>query len=89
MSKRQFKIEFAGTATIELDDQVIDVVDDEWRSSLYNLHTPEEIAEHIAYNFIFNIDRLSSLDGWADQPDSNARLIGGDADVDEIYAEEL
>ena len=89
MSKRTFKIEFTGSATIELDEQVIDVVDDEWRSQLYNLHTPEEIAGHIAYNLIFNSGGLSMLDGWADQPDSNARLIGGDADVDEIYAEEL
>ncbi len=89
MSKREFEITFRGTAYIKLDDQVIDVVDDEWRSYLYNLHTPEEIAEHIAYNLIFNSGELSMLDGWADQPDSNARLIGGDADVDEIYAEEL
>ena len=84
MSKRTFKIEFSGSATLELDDQVIDVVDDEWRSGLYNLHTPEEIAEHIAYNFIFNTDRLSSLDGWADQPDTNARLLSEDIDFIEV-----
>ena len=87
MSKRIFIIEYNGSATIELDDQVIDVVNDEWRSQLYDLHTPEEIAEHIAYNFIFNSARLSDLDGWADQPDRNARLW--ENDVDRIEVEEL
>lgn len=84
MSKRTFKIEFSGSATLELDDQVIDAVDDEWRSYLYNLHTPEEIAEHIAYNFIFNTVGLSKLDGWADQPDENARLLSEDIDFIEV-----
>ena len=78
MAKRKFVIRFDGVTEIELDDQVIDVVDDEWRSQLYNLHTPEDIAEHIAYNYIFNNDRLSSLDGWADQSDSNVIYHGID-----------
>jgi len=43
-----------------------------WRqSSRY----PEEIAEHIGYNLIVNRQRLSNLDGWADQPDCRARVI--------------
>ena len=75
MGKRIFEVYFSGWVKIELDDQVIDVVDDEWRSHLYNLRNPKEIAEHIAYNFVFNNGRLSMLDGWADQPDTNARII--------------
>jgi len=89
MGKRTFQIEFTGSATLELDDQVIDVVDDAWRAGLYDLHTPEEIAEHIAYNLIFNKWSLSALDGWADQPDSNARLLGGTADMDYMEVNEL
>ena len=53
---------------------MIDVVDDEWRKVLYALHTPEDIAAHIAYNMVVNHSNLSSLDGWADQPDENAWL---------------
>jgi hypothetical protein len=87
MSKREFEIRFKGIAYIKLDDQVIDVVDDEWRKSLYKLYTPEQIAAHIAYNFIFNSGRLSMLDGWADQPDSNAEYQ--DVYEVDIYAEEL
>jgi hypothetical protein len=73
--KRTFEIELTGTATVELDDQVIQVVDDEWRAALYPLHTPEEIAQHVAYNLIVNNARLSQLDGWADQPNTNARVV--------------
>jgi hypothetical protein len=76
MGKRTFYVEFVVNAKIELDDQVIDVVDDEWRSQLYNLKTPEQIAEHIAYNMLAYDSNLASLDGWADQPNSNARIIG-------------
>jgi len=73
--KRKFLVEFNGQVEIELDDEVINVVDDEWRSQLYDLKTPEEIARHIGYNLVINQWNLSNLDGWADQPNSNARVI--------------
>jgi len=73
--KRKFLVEFRGSAVIELDDAVIEAVDDTWRSQLYDLHTPEQIAEHIAHNLIANRIQLSHMDGWADQPDSNAEVI--------------
>ena len=76
MSKKQFQIRIECLATIELDDAVINAVDDEWRSNLYNLRTPEEIAEHIGYNLIVNRVKLSSMDGWADKDDSLARIVG-------------
>jgi hypothetical protein len=59
---------------IELDDKVINVVNDEWRNVLYDLYTPEEIAEHIVYNMVVNHANLSQLDGWADQSNDNAKL---------------
>lgn len=73
--KHRFEIKFEGTAIIELDDEIISVVDDEWRSQLYDLHTPVDIAEHIAYNLVINQVGLSNLDGWADQENSNAKII--------------
>jgi|WetSurMetagenome_2_1015567.scaffolds.fasta_scaffold1711879_2 hypothetical protein len=72
---RRFEIEIHGTAIIELDEKVIDVVDDVWRSQLYDLYTPEEIAAHVAFNMIVNHLQLSSMDGWADQPSKNATLV--------------
>ena len=75
MITRRFHIRIEGEAIIELADEVIDVVDDEWRDCLYYLITPDQIAEHIAYNLIVNRIPLSMMDGWADQPDTNAKVV--------------
>jgi Ser-tRNA(Ala) deacylase AlaX len=76
MSKRRFDLELHCRATVEIDDAVISAVDDDWRSSLYDLHGAEEIAKHIGYNLIVNGLHLSSMDGWADQDDSNTQILG-------------
>lgn len=76
MSTKQFNLRLECNAVVEIDNDVIKAVDGDWRSVLYNLHTPEEIAEHIGYNLIVNGLRLSSMDGWADQDDSKAQLRG-------------
>ncbi len=71
MDKQTFILNFSGTVILSIDDAVISAVDDEWRATFYLLETPEEIAEHLAYNAVANHANLSSLDGWADQPDKN------------------
>ena len=76
MSERVFELTFHGSATIALDSSVIDVVDADWRSSLYDLHGAEEIARHVGYNLVVNGLHLSSMDGWADQDNSKARVLG-------------
>ena len=81
MGKQTFEVDVTTTVILELDDAVIEVVDDEWRKTLYNLRTPLEIAKHIAYNMVVNDASLSRLDGWADQPDGNARIVQRDCDV--------
>ena len=81
MGKRRFKLDFSmydeyvDSAVIELDDAVFEAVDNEWRAQFYNLHMAEGIAEHIGFNLIINHGQLSMLDGWADQPDENARVL--------------
>ena len=81
MGKRRFDLHFSmfsehvDSAVIELDDAVIEAVDDGWRAQFYHLVTPKGIAEHVAYNLIVNSVPLSMMDGWADQPDENARVI--------------
>jgi hypothetical protein len=92
--KRKFHVGFGdrGSIVIELDEKVISVVDDVWRSQLYDLHTSEEIAAHIAANLVKGF-RLSRLDGWADQPDENARIIENNLippeDLEVDYVEEI
>jgi hypothetical protein len=78
--KRKFEVEVdcnfgsLDTVIIELDQKVIDVVDDEWRKYLYDLKTPEEIAEHITFNMIVNKLTLTQLDGWVDLSDDMAKI---------------
>ena len=67
---RVFRLTFEIECQLELKDEVIDTVDDEWRSVFYNLETPEDIVDHIARNLIQK-RKLSHLDGWADQPNEN------------------
>lgn len=83
---RRFEIEVTGSVTIELDEKVIDAVDDSWRANIYNLKSPEEIAAHLAYNFVVNNATLSRLDGWADQSDDLARITDEEL---EFIAEEI
>jgi hypothetical protein len=89
MAKRIFEVTVTKTIMLELDDAVINAVDDEWRSQLYNLHEPEEIASMIGRCMVLFGSELSSLDGWADQPDSNARIletVDEDVEAQEVSA---
>jgi hypothetical protein len=88
---RKFRVEFEDGKEIILflNERVIDVVDDEWRSLLYDLKTPEDIAAHVAYNLVINRISLNKMDGWADQPKENASFdwvsYGEKEDDDEIF----
>ena len=66
-------IHFEGS--IELDDKVIANVDDSWRKLFYDFHTPQQIAEHIAFNMIVNDLTLSRIDGFANLSDDLANLV--------------
>ena len=87
---RRFTVELSTVVSIEVEDAVIDAVTDEWRSMFYNLRTPKEIAEHLAYNLVVNDAKLSMLDGWADQPNDNVQLLlSPDWDVSAISEEDI
>ena len=65
-------IHFEGS--IELDNKVIANVDDSWRTMFYDFNTPQQVAEHIAFNMIVNDLKLSGIDGFANLPDEMATL---------------
>ena len=68
------EIHFEGK--IEIDDDVIEAIDDEWREMFYgDLTTPQDIAEHIAFNIIVNESTLSRLDGFANFENEKAQII--------------
>jgi len=68
MTEVSFDITFTVTARIRLDTKVIEQVDDNWRKVFYDLRTPNEIVEMIAYNMLQGRS-LSRMDGFADLPD--------------------
>jgi hypothetical protein len=78
MAKKCFHVIFEVTVDVEIDDAVFDAVNDEWRSMFYNLWHEEDIVEHISRNIVANQMGLSDMDGWADQPDSNVKLLDED-----------
>lgn len=70
-----FDVELTVTCRVEIAQAVLDgVLTDEWRSRFYPLRTPQDVAHHLAYNWIRNSAGLSNLDGFADQPDSACQV---------------
>lgn len=61
---------------IKIDDDVIKQVDDEWRQMFYSsVVTPQDVAEHIAFNMIVNDVGISMLDGFANFQDGQAKIL--------------
>ena len=87
MPDRKFHINLVIDCDIILDEEVINRVDDEWRSQFYHLTSAHDIAGHIAYNLVVNNLRLSQLDGWADMKDLQAVIISDE--VSELSSEEI
>ena len=87
MADRKFRVKLVIDCDIILDEEVINRVDDEWRSQFYSLTSANDIAEHIAYNLVVNNARLSQLDGWADMKDLQAAIISDS--VSELSSEEI
>jgi len=87
MAKFRVTILEEWTYNIELAQTVLDAVDDDWRANFYSLNTPEDIAAHIARNMHAGME-LSQMDGFADQPSTNAHLetIGV---IEDYWAEAL
>lgn len=66
---RKFEVQMTLTVIVEMDEAVLAEVDnDDWRSTFYQLHGPEAIAEHLAFNHVFNgveSNQIMLLDGFA------------------------
>jgi hypothetical protein len=62
---------------IDLDERLLaDVLTDEWRQQHYaTVRTAEDVADHLAFNLVQGRS-LATLDGFADQPEDRARLLG-------------
>lgn len=66
---------------INVDQRLLDgVLTAEWRGHFYgDVKTAEDVADHLAFNMIQD-RRLSSLDGFADQPEDRALIVSIEVD---------
>lgn len=64
---KHFKCHFTVEVEIAVADHVIaEVLLPDWSKNFYDLRTPQEVAEHIAYNVVANgVKDLTTLDGFA------------------------
>ena len=64
---KKFVVEIVVRAEIEISEELLNsVLTDEWRQSFYNLTTPAQVAEHLAFN-LAQERPIESLDGFADR----------------------
>lgn len=90
---RVFAVEMMVYCTITVEDQ--DVLDritgdggEEWRSRFYDLHTAEDVAEHLAFNAVTNgVHDVRRLEGWADVESDRAVTV--DVDNTDFHVEEV
>jgi len=76
MAKKIFKVRFSVEATVAIEEDLIEeVLKPDWQKTFYHLTVPDEVAEHLAYNFIHNRARLTSLDGFAHRKEEDAELM--------------
>ncbi len=75
MAKKVYNVTLVGEIEIELDDAVIEAGgSNEYKDVMGYTMKPQETAEHLAYNMLINNALLENLDGFADQPNSNAKI---------------
>lgn len=74
------KVTVAVYLEVEIRDSLLkSVLTDEWRDHMYNFHTPGQVAEHLAFNYVKNrIERVTELDGFADRNDNEVTITVGD-----------
>lgn len=73
MAKRAYKFSVVVEGVLECDDDVVTRVNDEWRRQFYQLHTDAEVVEMLVFNLVQERN-LSSLDGWGDCKNDQARI---------------
>ena len=72
--RRKFEVIFSVAIQIEVDESL--VPDDEWRTIFYSpIKNIKDVAEHLAFNCGVHGASLSTLNGWADQPDDKVLIL--------------
>ena len=70
----KFEVIATVTLAMEISDDIIALHKDEhWVKSLYNLDTPEKIAEHLAFNCGLHQRDVPRLDGFSDRTNDDVK----------------
>lgn len=79
---RRFDIEMTTRVTIDLDEKLFDILNDEqWKKRYGNFLSDEHaIVDHVTYNMHFQDMVLSEVYGFGDFPDEYAEIIGDNYD---------
>lgn len=75
---RQVFVEMITTVLVTIEDEDVvrrvfspelDHMGRTWQGTFYEMHSEDDVFEHLAYNRIANgYEDVSGLDGWADLP---------------------
>lgn len=84
---RRFGVTVSMFVDLEIEDGVLDVVDQEWRSKFYNLDSEARVLQYLAYHLIVDGKPLSEVVGWTDHADHQVSI--SDSFVEEIHIEEI
>lgn len=95
--KRKFEVTFElddleiSDGIIELDQQVFDNVDDEWRKDIYNIGGDDKIAAFIGYHLCVRNLQLDEIDGFANLENNLANVIRWPQGLDDykVIAKEI
>jgi hypothetical protein len=76
MARKVYHVRLIGEIDIDLDDEVIKAgASDDFKSIFgYNMK-PDEVAQHLAYSKVVMGANLENLDGFADQPNMNMKIL--------------
>lgn len=73
--KRKYDIQVTVTATIEIDDEVLDdAMSESWQKQFWPVHRREDVVEHVGFNMLRECP-LSMIDGFAHMKDEQARIV--------------
>lgn len=71
----RFYVNFECEIALDIDERVMEVITDDWRSHFYNINTWEDLAAFIGYNMFINKLKLSQIDGLCDLDDGLATIM--------------
>ncbi len=72
--KKRFAITIDISGELEIDEEVLNGIDDNWRKQMFDFKTTRDVVSYIASAMILDGSSLSQVDGFADRKDTDASV---------------